>query len=159
MKTLSLAGLVIAVALLVGCGSDADQVETYPVSGTVTISGRPLPGATVMFVGEEKQPIALGRTNSQGLYKLTTYDPDDGAAEGSYAVIITKSLSTDANTGGAQKSTKAHLSGGYGSHGGAAAAAGVSGGSVVPSKYGSAETTPFHEEVKPGAENIFDFDL
>jgi len=45
-------------------------------------------GATVTFIGEKYS--ATGRTDSQGRYKLTTFQAGDGAVPGDYQVTIMK---------------------------------------------------------------------
>lgn len=63
-----------------------------PVEGKVTLNGRPLPGATVMFSQTRVKgpgPFA-GETDSDGRYKLGPLDDaGGGAAEGEYLVMIT----------------------------------------------------------------------
>jgi hypothetical protein len=89
---------VAILLLLVGCGgSDFDAPTTHPVTGTVTYNGAPVEGAIVQFVpslAEGGPSPASGKTDAAGMYKLrTTFTPsveEDGAMEGSYAVIVQK---------------------------------------------------------------------
>jgi hypothetical protein len=78
--------------LLAGCNS-SNRPATYPVSGTVTMNGQPLEGATVVFVpteGAVGQQAATGITDAAGKYKLSTYVTDDGANAGEYRIKVSK---------------------------------------------------------------------
>ena len=71
-----------------GCGGPEGE-PTYPVTGTVTRNGQPLPGAIVSFFPETGTP-AVGETDASGKYALTTNTKDDGAVVGKYKVTIQK---------------------------------------------------------------------
>ena len=76
-----------AVAGLVGCGSPTKAVK---VQGTVTLDGKPFPGATVTFTPVEATvKPASGRSEADGGFQLTTFKPDDGALPGDYKVVVT----------------------------------------------------------------------
>lgn len=62
----------------------------YPVSGTVTINGQPLQGATLNFLSADGSRSAVGETDARGRYELTTFAPGDGAVPGEYRVAIMK---------------------------------------------------------------------
>lgn len=97
-------GLTLCVACIVGCGSDG--LATYPVNGRVTFADdKPLTGGTVEFQpatppvpsNAEKGSLA-GRISARGFiqedgtYKLSTFEPDDGAIEGKHRVLVTPGL-------------------------------------------------------------------
>lgn len=77
---------VTIVFLFMGCGGPANVAE---VTGTVTLDGRPLAGATVTFVPVDSSGVlSRGITDSEGKYKLV-YDANyTGAAIGDYQVSI-----------------------------------------------------------------------
>jgi hypothetical protein len=83
-----------AVALLsAGCGGT--RYKTAPVSGRVTLDGRPLPRATVMFLpatgteGKSDLPSSAGLTDEAGRYSLVLNDGKTaGAVPGKYKVMI-----------------------------------------------------------------------
>jgi hypothetical protein len=83
---------VLLVALLgvglTGCGGKG----TYPVRGVVTLEGTPVAGATVLFMpdGQDGGRPASGFTLSDGTFRLTTYQADDGALAGKYRVLVQK---------------------------------------------------------------------
>ena len=77
--------------LLVGCGG-SDRPATVQVKGVVLYNGQPLEGADVVFTPGTGRP-ATGRTNAQGEFTLTTFEPGDGALTGEHVVTIGKSES------------------------------------------------------------------
>jgi len=56
---------------LVGCGGSADAPNLVPVSGTVFYKDTPVSGAVVTFE-VEKAAIAVGTTNAEGKFTVTT---------------------------------------------------------------------------------------
>jgi hypothetical protein len=99
--------LVILLFLLLaagGCG-DAHQYQTVPVSGVITCKGVPVANAMVNFTPLEQedraqgQPgrVALGMTDKDGRFTLTTYENNDGAIVGRHTVTV--GFNSDAETG------------------------------------------------------------
>jgi hypothetical protein len=77
---------------LLGCGT---QAKVVPVSGQVTLDGRPLPHALVTFqpVAHDKNPNpgpgSTGRTDAEGRYTLRVVGrPESGALTGNHRVSI-----------------------------------------------------------------------
>lgn len=79
----SLAFFLTMAGLVCGCGSGGTGPRTVPVSGAVTLDGKPLVGAEVHFVGEKFS--GYGVTNSEGKYSLV-----QGAVPGTNKVYISK---------------------------------------------------------------------
>jgi hypothetical protein len=83
-----------AICLLLcacGCTPATNNPTTFPVSGVVTLKGKPLADADVVFVPENQGgQAAFGKTDATGTYKLTTFAPGDGAVEGKYKVKVSK---------------------------------------------------------------------
>ena len=83
---------VIVVALSsAGCGESGPK--KYPVSGTVTVNGRPTTLVRVQFrhadqslPGNLKMPV--GMTDDTGAFQLSTNGDKDGAVPGAYAVTF-----------------------------------------------------------------------
>jgi hypothetical protein len=74
-----------------GCSSGTRRPPTYPVTGTVTLQGKPVTGAVVTFVPTaEKGEAASAITDSEGKYALTTWQAGDGARPGEYRVKVSK---------------------------------------------------------------------
>lgn len=84
--------ILVMTALLTaaGCSRPVDRPATFPVSGTVTLDGRPLAAALVTFQADGARYWAEGKTDAAGGYALMTFAPADGAVPGSYQVAITK---------------------------------------------------------------------
>jgi lysophospholipase L1-like esterase len=64
------------------------KVKQVVSVGTVTLDGKPLPGATVSFV-QGKAVVAVGKTNADGTFQLVT-DGVPGVPPGEYRVVISK---------------------------------------------------------------------
>lgn len=146
-------GSLVAACALVGCGDDGatDGQAVFPVSGNVKMSGSPLADATVAFVGDGEQPTATATTDADGNYELTTYESGDGAAEGNYKVVISKSppvaASKQTESGGhAPESTTGH-------------SAKPKSTELLPKQYTSSDDTPLTANVKSSGDNVFDFEI
>lgn len=81
-------------AVLAGCGkADPDRVAVFPVEGSVSLCGKPIPSALVVL--HPKNPSdprvlpARGYVDADGKFTVSTYEGADGAAEGEYAVTVT----------------------------------------------------------------------
>lgn len=72
---------------LPGCGPK--YPETFPVSGTVTLDGKPVAGAAVVFTPEEGHQ-ATGTTDDSGRFELSTFQLGDGALPGPHRVTVAK---------------------------------------------------------------------
>lgn len=79
---------LLALVAAVGCGPS--KPETHPVTGTVLYKGAPVEGATVTFSSASGEGSAVGRTDAQGKYSLTTFERNDGALVGEYKVRVLK---------------------------------------------------------------------
>lgn len=77
---------VIVLLATAGCGGASGPV---PVRGTVTLDGQPLANATVQFLaGSPDARDAMGTTDADGAFSLSTFKPGDGALPGKYKVVI-----------------------------------------------------------------------
>jgi hypothetical protein len=86
MKSFRLGGVGLCALLICGCGGGNER-EVAPVSGVVTIDGKPLDHGTVMFVPSVGQS-AKGIINPDGSYVMTTYSNGDGAPVGENRVMV-----------------------------------------------------------------------
>ncbi len=135
-KLLSLSVLIaIAASVLVGCGPD--RPETMPVTGTVTLDGKPVAGAAVMLMPEAGGRPATAETDESGAFSVMTFEPGDGALLGKHAVTVTKKKVTGMLT------DKDGLSGGV-------APGGIQVEWLVPQKYSVPKTSGLTVEVKDG---------
>jgi len=83
------------IILLVGCNSTYTPPaapETTPVSGKVYLpNGSPLTGGRIVFKPKENGwQEASGEIGTDGTFKLSSYNKDDGARVGEYIVHIDK---------------------------------------------------------------------
>lgn len=88
----------ILILLAAGCAGPVPQVKTYPVSGKVTLNGKPAAGASVMLLPVEyldKEPtqrpknLVGGVADEAGVFKLVTNGTMTGAPSGDYRVAVT----------------------------------------------------------------------
>lgn len=90
--------VVAAACVATGCSRYREDAWSrqwparVPAGGTVTFAGRPVDGATVVFVTQTggRYYNAIGVTDSAGRFRLQTFRPQDGAVPGSHAVKIEK---------------------------------------------------------------------
>lgn len=76
---------------IAGCGPRTRLEGLAPVEGTVTFRGKPVEGASVVFVpATAGKRAAVGTTDATGRFSLTTKDPGDGALPGDYAIAVSK---------------------------------------------------------------------
>lgn len=144
-----------------GCGGGADGggVPVYPVSGTITMNGGPVAGASVTFSPKSGQPAAAGRTDNSGNFTVTTYTSGDGAAEGDFVVLVRKfaiadpSAEPDADAGHSTDAG-ASLAGGH-----AAKSGGDESGNLLPGNFGNKDSSPLNVTVKAEGENKFELKL
>jgi hypothetical protein len=98
--------MMTSICIFAGCGSNADPLNLpprlQPVTGTITIDGKPLSGIVVTFVPiAEGGSMTLGETGKDGQYRLS-YVGMPGCAPGEYRVMLSyktlgdgKSISLD----------------------------------------------------------------
>ncbi len=149
----ALLGLFVIVAFA-GCGSS--QPSTYPVTGTVTYQGKPLEGANVGFSAtDENTRGAIGVTDSQGKYSLTTFEKGDGAMAGTFKVTVSKfdgPAPAPVEMADPSADTGSEMPADYKPETTAAAPAPKN---LLPQQYFRPQTTPLSFTVEPG-QNTFD---
>jgi hypothetical protein len=87
---------LLLIVVAAGCGqSDFGNVRqpTFPVQGKVTLDGKPLPGATIVFKPLDParfkwRETPQAKTDQDGQFTVFTYASDDGAPAGEYRVGI-----------------------------------------------------------------------
>ncbi len=151
----TITGLAILCLSLIGCSDSGGgkRVVTHVVTGKVTMNGGPLAGAMIAFAPTEGQPAAIGRSNDAGEYSLTTYDPNDGAAKGTFNVTVMKVVAAPA---AAAASHGAEYQGAV--HGGKAAKGTTDTGNLVPPIYSDSEKTPLKFTVEEKS-NTYDIEI
>ena len=156
---------VAALAGLIGCTpAGGGGPETVKVTGTVTLNGQAVDGATVSFSPTSGGRAAAGVTDASGRFTLSTLETGDGAVPGSYGVTITKRSGGEAGSGpqGAdvdytqmsEEQKSAFMGQMKGMTGGPPQVK-----DFIPAKYGSVDTSGLTREVKRGEKNDFTFEL
>ena len=153
-------GLAVLSLVCAGCGGgDKGGVPVYPITGTVKMFGKPLPKATVAFAPQGDQPTAVGTTDEDGSFVVTTYEYGDGAAEGTFSVVVSKTVTKPTAESGGSGDGEGHEAeyDQQNSHD----STDESGGSeaLVPALYSSADSSPLTVEVKAGGDNHFDLEI
>lgn len=123
--------IVPTLALLAGCGETL--VKVNPVSGKVDYQGKPPAGAQIVLhaLGDNKiKDVPSGKVQEDGTFKISTYQPDDGAPAGEYAATIQwQKMVTDAGGSGP-------------------------GPNVLPATYAKPETSPIKITVQDGPNEV-----
>lgn len=127
----SLTALVVGMA---GCDRPG-TAPTAPASGIVTFNGAPANDVRVIFTPASGRP-AIGQTDAEGRFVLTTFQRDDGAVPGKHSVTISdrqRDWIQEMNDGPSKTKTPPRF----------------------PEKYQRANMSPWSYEVKAGEENFF----
>jgi hypothetical protein len=155
---LSNVAAILCLLLALGCGGGEKKPEfvgdLVPVTGTVTLDGKPVAGATVQFLLPQqatKGEMAEGVTDASGKYELQTLiarasaQERKGALPGDYTVRISRITLKDGSP----------LPPGI-SEADAEAEGGAS--ESIPARYSNYERSELRATVKPEP-NVIDFDL
>jgi len=97
LQTSCLASLAVVLLAMTGCNGasgGADHPPTYPVTGKVLYKDQPVADAMVSFRSgpAEKAVAAAGKTDANGNFELTSFEPGDGAVAGEHKVIVVKTI-------------------------------------------------------------------
>jgi hypothetical protein len=128
-------GVTIAIVALSGCGRPGTS-PTAAASGVVLYKGAPATDVRVIFTPASGRP-AIGQTDAEGRFVLTTFVPNDGAVPGVHKATISdrkRNWQPDPTT---KQTTPTRF----------------------PEKYQSAPTTPWSFEVKSGEDNEFKLEM
>jgi hypothetical protein len=139
------AGLLLVLTAAAGCGGGG----TVPFRGTVKLDGRPLEHATVYFIAQEPGGRdALGSTDAEGEFRLSTFKPGDGAFPGRYKVVVQLAAPVDTGVVAATPAEAFQASGGGGKPGRPAV--------TLPPRYSRAEETVLVEDVPAEGSVVFE---
>jgi hypothetical protein len=117
-----------------------------PVSGLVTYKLRPVPDALVYFTPPDGGRVAMGRTDAEGRFRLTTFEKNDGALIARHRVHVVA-------FGPGREMTAAEKAQNPGD------SYYIPGPPTVPRKYLAADTSGLTAEVVPEGPNEVRFDL
>jgi hypothetical protein len=89
----------ILLSLLAGCSGGNDKwkssrPKTVLAGGVVTLDGKPLEAAQVVFVSSsaDSGTGGSGLTDADGNFELSSFPPDKGIPPGTYQVMIVKAI-------------------------------------------------------------------
>lgn len=137
--------LLVASSILVGCGSSDSGPPMGDVTGTVTYQGKPVSGASILFVPTTREtPAGAAVTDSNGKYRLSISGQKQGAVTGAYQVSIALSAPFDGPIPAGMNPEYAKEI--------------YPGKPLIPQKYFSATKSGLTANVEPG-HNTFDFAL
>ena len=92
---------VLALSFLIcGCGGGS-EFELVPVSGIITMDGKPLEGAEVVFAPQAVEdqasvgPASVGTTDASGKYVLVTTKGEEGAMVTDHVVAVSLNKISD----------------------------------------------------------------
>ncbi|MCO6044748.1 hypothetical protein NG895_12595 [Aeoliella sp. ICT_H6.2] len=140
--------LISSLLLVAGCDSGPDTAQ---VSGLIVFDGEKVPKGTISFYPVGGGRPASGQIQSDGTYKLSTFDPGDGALLGEHKVAIeSKEVSGNAPK---PKSLKEEVA-----NPGASAVSNTTVTWIVPEKYAAVATSELTATVSEG-DNKIDFNL
>ena len=143
--------LLVAATITVSLGAGAafagpddrpDElaVSSLPeVSGVVTMDGKPVANATILF-SSEKGPAGRVKTDAQGRYVVKTPGQEDGLAPGTYTVTITANEEHEQGKEDSKQEEKPAAD------------------NVLPQRFASPEATGLRVMIVEGS-NDFQFDL
>ena len=140
--------ILAAIGLEIGC--NASDSRLAPVQGIVIYNGKPVSAAEVRFIGSNASRFAVGETDEQGHFSLTTYQPGDGAFIGKHRVTIIKMASSSAASTKSYEDIDAAME--------AEAQRQSISKSALPARYADPKTSDQELEVLPG-ENDFTITL
>jgi hypothetical protein len=138
-------GSILAIDLL-GChGRSGGAANAVPVIGVVTLDGKPIEAALVVFCPETPtSPAASGKTDQEGRFTLTTNAATSGAAPGKYRITVTKEVVI----GLTREQADAYVHRNHRpppppkiTH-------------LVPAQYAAVATSPLEVDVKPGMSDV-----
>lgn len=89
--------LIGMTGFLAGCGGGSTVPKLAPVTGTVSIDGKPAAGVTVAFnpTGSTKSTGGMGVTGPDGKYQVVHRSGEAGIEPGSYAVTFSRMMQAD----------------------------------------------------------------
>lgn len=147
--------LALFTGVLVGCGGapEDNRPDRTPVSGSVVIGGVPVPGAMVVFSPaiQEGGRGAMGTTDKDGNFALTTFEKGDGAVPGDYIVLVSKLEQSQAASAPIVNEDDPNYDGAPAEEENAATQPEAEAKSLVPAQFGKRESSTLRETVGENA--------
>ncbi|MFM7072301.1 MAG: hypothetical protein ACKO38_10985 [Planctomycetota bacterium] len=147
--------ITLSLLAMAGCGGDEFPARTK-VTGTVKYKGQPVSGATVTFFSDSVPRAAIGTTDANGRFTLSTFGENDGAVPAEYLVTISKAAAAD--SGAAYDPTNPGAA--YGkAMAGSAKGSNPTAKDELPASYANRGTSGLSQKVSADSANDFTFDL
>jgi hypothetical protein len=146
--------LISGACCLAMCGCGPTLPPTAPVHGRVAVAGKPVTMGRIMFQPENGRP-ATGAIQTDGTYRLTTFQKDDGAVLGRHRVTI-EAFEAPSPPAGRAGSFEEEVRGGRTLAGHSPARSAVRW--IVPEKFARRDSSPLRADIKP-TDNTCNFDL
>ena len=89
MHRLAITCTLLAAGAIPACTRN-DRPAVVPVEGQVYYRDQPVAGARVTFLNADAPRAATGETDQAGHFRLSTFEPNDGAVPGTHAVTVVK---------------------------------------------------------------------
>lgn len=145
---------VISIMILLALGCSQTVQDGRParakVTGSVSLGGGVLSGTNVLLHSQSDQgQDAVGKTEADGTFTLTTFTPGDGALPGEYKVTVSKVETVSAVT---EEQAQQLLSQGR-------PVPPPKNTELVPKKYTNMSLTPLTFTVEAGIQNKLDINL
>jgi hypothetical protein len=152
---------LLAGGLLSGCSSSGPpRPKAIKAKGKVLYKGVPVAGASVAFLGDGNSVPALGRTDANGQFELTTSESGDGAVPGMHKVTVSKSVPPKSSAAPATGIASMEAAADAAKKRGDQEAPPDSGAmSLLPEKYAQASTSDLSFEVTTTGPNDFTIEL
>ena len=91
-----MASVTTLALVLTGCGSEEVRIALVPVTGTVTLNGKPMADATIRFIPDASNAYStpgVDATGPEGNYKIR-FKSRSGLSPGKYKVMVTPALTS-----------------------------------------------------------------
>jgi hypothetical protein len=147
--------LCLYLFVVSGCNSAPDNIA--PASGIVTLDGKPVAEARVMFYPVGGARSSHATTNDKGEFKVSTFGVHDGALVGRHLVTVTK-IDTAAQV--KVDPAEGYMGAGYGAMmSPEALKKNAKPKQTLPAKYATKESSGIEVEIVKGQTNNFPLNL
>lgn len=136
---------------MVGCGPVDDGLpKTVSATGTITLDGSPVEGASIVFIDVSGTYSASASSDSKGYFSLNSFEAKSGAVPASYKVQVSKTVEIE---GAGQASARAPSE--EAEHAAESEEAGIFWKNDLPKKYASIATSGLAFDItEDGADNL-----
>lgn len=139
------AKIFAACLLLFAAGCARSGPELAPLAGLVTVDGKPLGGAALIFAADDGGRLGQAICDEQGRFEAWTFKPGDGALVGRHRIAVTHDRIVEAAA--TPEGLEGNVSGPVRSE------------SSLPSRYGDVKTSGLTVEVRKGENNFLELAL